>query len=158
VDKNINKIIVACDCSDYAPQIFAYAVEQSQGLGAELIVVNVINEIDLDRVERALSTYTPFNIEDFIATQKEERAAIIQNLIQATGQSDLFKKTVFKIGVPFRELIAAIEEEHADLLIMGNKGRGNLTGVLLGSCAEKMFRRCPVALLSVRVKKTYRTL
>ena len=154
--KKIKKILVACDCSDYSAEIFAYAVEVAQGLGAELIVTNVINRGELDRTERVLGVYAPFRIEDYLASQKAERRKIIQELIKATEQDTLFKKTVLKIGVPFQELIGAIKEEAADLLIMGNKGRGNLANVLLGSCAEKMFRRCPVALLSVRVSKERR--
>lgn len=156
--KKIDKIIVACDCSDYSSEIFSYAAEVARELGAKLIVTNVINRGELDRTERALGVYAPFSIEDYLASQKTERRKIIQELIEATGQAHLFKKTILKTGVPFRELIATIKDEKADLLIMGNKGRGNLANVLLGSCAEKMFRRCPSALLSVRVSKAERAL
>lgn len=156
--KKIKKIIVACDCSEYSPQIFSYATEVASGLGAELIVTNVINRMELDRIERALTVTSGFSIKDYIATLKKERTEMIDNIIQKTGQAELFKKTIFKIAVPFQGLIEVINEEKADLLIMGNKGRGNLAGVLLGSCAEKMFRRCPVALLAVRVSMGRRRL
>jgi nucleotide-binding universal stress UspA family protein len=99
-----------------------------------------------------------FRIEEYFEKKKKFRLTMVQKLIQATDQPDLFKKIIIKIGTPFQELISTIKEENADLLIMGNKGRGNLAGVLMGSCAEKLFRRCPVALLSLRLGNEKRIL
>jgi nucleotide-binding universal stress UspA family protein len=47
-------------------------------------------------------------------------------------------------------LLEQIDEKHADLLIMSTKGRSNLADTVIGSCAQKMYRRCPVPLLSLR--------
>ena len=77
----------------------------------------------------------------------------MEKLIQEIGCAHLKIKKVFKVGVPFQELISAIENEGADLMVMGRKGRSDLADVLFGSNAEKVFRRCPVPLLSVRPVK-----
>lgn len=71
-------------------------------------------------------------------------------MIEETGCSHLPNKVVFREGVPFRELIKAVDEEGADLVAMGAKGRSNVPGELVGSTAEKMCRRCPVPILSLR--------
>ena len=39
---------------------------------------------------------------------------------------------------------------------MANKGRGNLSRVLFGSAAEKVFRHSPVSVVSVRNKDTFK--
>jgi len=83
---------------------------------------------------------------EWLIRQKEE----LLRLIEETGCSHLPNKIVFREGVPFRELIKAVDEEGADLVAMGAKGRSNVIGVLVGSTAEKMCRRCPVPILSLR--------
>jgi nucleotide-binding universal stress UspA family protein len=55
-----------------------------------------------------------------------------------------------RVGIPYHELLAAIAQDRPDLLVMGTKGRSNLADTILGSCAQKMFRRCPIPLLSMR--------
>jgi nucleotide-binding universal stress UspA family protein len=47
------------------------------------------------------------------------------------------------------ELIIAVKE-NVDLIIMGIKGRTDLEYVLIGSVADKVFRRSPVPILSYR--------
>jgi len=40
-------------------------------------------------------------------------------------------------GIPFECILKTIETEEIDLVIMSNKGRGNLSRVLFGSVAER---------------------
>jgi nucleotide-binding universal stress UspA family protein len=55
-------------------------------------------------------------------------------------------------GDPQNEIIAAAQEYHADLIVMGATGRAGVRRLLVGSVTRKVLRRLPSALLTVKVQ------
>ena len=153
--KLFRQILVACDLSKFTPQVLDYAVILAQNTGARMILANVINPRDTDAIAHAihktLLVQKEAAPEAFIHQHKLEREARLKTLIDESGHPGLFIKTIVRTGEPFQELINITESEHTELVVMGTRGRSNLQSVLLGATAEKMFRHCPVPLLSVRL-------
>jgi nucleotide-binding universal stress UspA family protein len=155
--KPFHKILVACDLSKYTNKIMGYAIAVAESTGAKLVLANIINQRDVDAIEHAV--HRSFLIgkeaspETFIREHRAERETALQELVTQSGKPELFLKTVVGTGVPFQELINIVEMEQADLVIMGTRGRTNLASTLFGATAEKMFRSCPVPVLSVRLHK-----
>ena len=52
-------------------------------------------------------------------------------------------------GDVWSELSAIVEKEHIDLIVAGTHGRSGVGKLLLGSVAEKIFRRAPCPVLTV---------
>jgi nucleotide-binding universal stress UspA family protein len=53
-------------------------------------------------------------------------------------------------GVAFAEIVRVAREQGFDLICMGTHGRTGLKHALLGSVAEKVVRKAPCAVLTVR--------
>ena len=68
------------------------------------------------------------------------------------GRGDVAVASEVRIGVPYDEILKTIDKEKADLLLMGTKGRSDLVDLVIGSCAQELFRRSPIPLLSLRIE------
>lgn len=147
----IKKILAAIDLSDYSQAVLDHALLQARCLGAELVVANVLNHRDIEAV-RYYASVSPesISVDDYIERQKEFRRGRIEELIQSCGGDPKTIQILFKVGIPFDELIQLVKEEDIDLVVMGPKGQTNLPSLLFGTNAEKVFRHCPVPLLSIR--------
>ncbi|MEE4111461.1 MAG: universal stress protein, partial [Desulfobacteraceae bacterium] len=112
---------------------------------------------DMDSIQEALEKIAfgyenvPISLAQHRADMEGERLQSLREAVEKAGGAGRKCDCLIKIGVPFRAIMKTIEQEQADLLVMGTKGRSNLSDVLLGSTAERLFRHCPVPLLSVRI-------
>ena len=154
----INKILACVDFSPYSLMTLEYAVELAKGTGKQIIVFNVINQQDLDSIERVRSYLSgKINVDDYVKEIRKDRQKKIKTIIK---ENFFDEKSIMSLkidtGIPFECILKAIKEEEVDLVVMANKGRGNISKILFGSAAEKVFRHSPVPVVSVRDKDRFK--
>lgn len=149
--------MAACDLSEYSPFIIERAGQLSDALSASLTIVNVINQRDVDVFDRVrrrnIYSGKEITLDKYIKEEKEGRIDQLKVLIKHKGYNYLSPEIIIRTGIPFQAILKATEKENSDLLVIGTRGRSNISGMLLGSTAEKIFRHCPVPLLSLRLPK-----
>jgi nucleotide-binding universal stress UspA family protein len=161
MNKKINRILACIDFSEYSSMVMEYAVDMSKKSNIPIIALNVVNQRDINGIEMAVGYFPGFYAsgvpsEDYILKLKEERQEQMVQLIQEQFKDDAsLIRIKIDVGVPYDRILENIEIEGVDLVVMANKGRGNLARVLFGSAAEKVFRHSPVPVLSVRDRNKF---
>ncbi len=151
--KTVKKVMVALAFSDYAQGTFNFAAQFAQSTNAELIVVSVINSRDVESVQTISSMGYEVDGEHYIQSIKDERRRILDTFIADGGYSSVKISSLFFVGNPIEEILKAVLEEEIDVVVMGPKGRTDLEHMLVGTVAEKIFRRSPATVISYREEK-----
>ena len=152
--KDIKTIMVALGFSNYAQETFDYAAELSRNLGADLFIASVINVKDVEAVRKISAMGYNVDGEHYVQGIKDERKQLLKQILEKSPYQDDHIRIIFRVGHPVDELLKTIVKENVDMVVMGLKGRTDLEHVLVGSVAEKLFRKSPVPVVSHRDKKS----
>lgn len=82
-----------------------------------------------------------------IADEMEAQAAAHLRRVAETLPRDLSVTTILRHGDPAEQILALVREEPIDLLCMGARGRGRVTGALLGSVSTAVLHHSPVPVM-----------
>jgi nucleotide-binding universal stress UspA family protein len=145
----VKKVLAALDFSQYSETTFVHALTLARALGAELILLNVLNSRGLDFIEGLAAQ--GYDISRRALVEKHTNAArktLENDYISRAGGVQV--RALIKEGLPWDVILTTLKNESVDMVVMGTKGHGNLAGVLFGSTAEKVHRHSPCTVVSVR--------
>ncbi|MGW3468601.1 universal stress protein [Saccharopolyspora sp. NPDC000995] len=137
-------VVVGLDNSPYSSTALRYAFDAADRYGSELVAMQVWEDVEYAPVVPRLGY-------ELIDLQAEARLGLAEQLAGwAESYPNVPVRPVTQRGHPVAELAAA--GENARLLIVGHRGRGGFTGLLLGSVAAGLIRHavCPVAVVRDR--------
>jgi len=146
MEPNIKKILVPVDFSDYSKSSLRYAINFVRQFHSELYLIYVVEPViyppDFTMGQIAIPSV------DF---EMDKRASEeLNKLAHKEIPGDIKVHPIVKTGKPFIEIIETASEENIDLIIIASHGHTGVEHLLFGSTAEKVVRKAPCPVLTLR--------
>ena len=150
----LKHILVPTDFSETSEAAAKYGVALARAFNATLHLLHVEPRRDLQiMVERELVVEK--SLTDPAARTSPQNAAreLLGRILTAHEEKELRAEYVLRasgLGGPYVEIVRYAKERTIDLIVMGTHGRGFVAHMLMGSVAEKVVRKAPCPVLTVR--------
>jgi nucleotide-binding universal stress UspA family protein len=143
----LKTVLVPTDFSEASGSALRYGKAMAERFGASLHVVHVMEDLLAHAWAAEVYVSSMPQLRDEI--EKESRLRLAALLTEDDRQR-FHAETTLLAGNPFLEIIRYAKAHDVDLIVMGTHGRGPIAHMLLGSVAEKVVRKSPCPVLTVR--------
>ncbi|AGB38118.1 universal stress protein [Natronococcus occultus] len=137
-------VVVATDGSDSVNRAVDVALDLAEKFDAEIHVLSVIDASEVDA--------SPEQLREELRTALETTADAAIASVKDRTDDDV--TTAVREGRPAAEICEYVREVDADVIATGTRGRHGENRLLLGSVAERVVRRSPAPVLTVRQLET----
>ena len=146
----LENILVPTDFSEFSKYALNYAIAFAQTFKAGIILIHVTHEREMDAIRQISPYLQAENIEELINRRKSEDRKQLDEFIPPELKKGIKVETIHRVGIPFLEIIKAAKEKEVDLIVIATHGKSGLSHILFGSVAEKVVRKAPCPVLSIR--------
>lgn len=134
-------ILVAVDGSDNAERAVAVAADLAQKYDAQLIAVHVMRDNARDGSLPDLRDYEKMEhveVSERSMLQSKADQILSHAEMRARATEGVRIETVLREGDAATDILQVAKDRGADLIVMGSRGLGTLTGLLVGSVSQKV--------------------
>jgi nucleotide-binding universal stress UspA family protein len=141
-------IVVGTDGSETASKAVAQAAELAASVSSELLIVSAFEPVSGSRL-REEASQAPDDVR-WMVNPREDVDATLGAAVEVAELQGVKTRTFARQGDPADAILDVAEEEHADLIVVGNKGMTGAKRFLLGSVPNKVSHHAPCSVLIVR--------
>ncbi|HEX6280974.1 MAG TPA: universal stress protein [Nitrososphaera sp.] len=151
--QEISKIVVPIDGSKNSMEAADYALKMAQKYGSKVALVHVVN---IDQNLQLLGIYRlsyPDPIKKKVEEARTEAQKWFTEIIRNAEQRRVPINKTDVIDSPMSVVAALVnyaEQEKADLIVIGTRGRSGISKMLLGSVASGVVTYAPCPVLVVK--------
>jgi nucleotide-binding universal stress UspA family protein len=143
----LHRILVPTDFSKFSQIAIVYAAAFAEKFAAELYLLHVVQDLAVFIPDMITVAPPP------APTVEQMTRAVHDAFDRIIKENQLSRFTVHREvreGTPFYEIVRYAQEQDVDLIVMGTHGHTGLAHMLLGSVTEKVVRKAPCPVLTVR--------
>jgi nucleotide-binding universal stress UspA family protein len=143
----LKKVLVPTDFSESARHALTYGISFAREYEAELELLHVVENltvgyasdlfpVPMAEVFQEISGYAKAELATLGAEARAKKVKVVEQVAQ---------------GKPSAEIIRFAKENEVDMIVLGTHGKGMLDQALFGSTTERVVRRAPCPVLTVRL-------
>jgi nucleotide-binding universal stress UspA family protein len=145
----MKRLLLCTDGSEQALHATRLAADLACRLAASVCLVNV---------EDLMVAYGPYAFapesappsETTLEYLRQAQKEILQNAAQVLAQANVPYQLHAELGNPIEQIVTLVEQEKADLIIIGSRGLSGWKALLLGSVSQGVVHHAPCPVLVVR--------
>ena len=146
----MKKILVPTDYSDCSRAAFARALALARQLGLEIELLHVFHLPTIAGVGHVLIAMPDQPYQRALDWMEEEATKAMKSFLAEFDTGGVLVGTRVESGRAVETILTIAHEGDFDLIVMGTHGRTGVAHLILGSVAEKIVRKSPVPVLTVR--------
>ncbi len=138
--KNTQNILIPTDGSDYSLRAAEYGISIAKMLGAQIMIVYIIDEVVLEQISRVSERE---NVEKELKNDGQRYINYVLSLAEKEGVK---AASLIAKGRPFEQIVRIAKGLKMDLIVIGTIGLRGSDRILIGSVAERVieYASCPV--------------
>lgn len=142
-------IVVPVDGSDQSKKALDFSVDLALHYPAELKLVYVTQPFVAEDVFAMSTIAIPVDMDD-LSLEKYGKEVLdkAEKIVNDLGATSVSKKLLK--GDPAKAIIAYAEKIKADMIVIGSRGLGNLSGIFLGSVSRKVGHEAHCTCITVK--------
>lgn len=150
------KILVAFDGSEAAKHALDHAVSIADKWKSELVILSVVPRVMMpvfpDEGFGAAPITAAQDMSEYQEKMKEIYASSLREVEEDIRETfpDLVVTTKLMEGRPSSTIVEEAEEDQIDLIVIGSRGIGGITGWILGSTSRRVVESCTKPILVVK--------
>lgn len=161
----MKKILVPTDFSEQSGFAFDLACQMAETNHAIITVLHVLDYTGVYDFTAGASAYpmmgSPAGLEfdeKFLNTLHSAAEEKMEEFVETHKKKGIQITSEIKIGNAYLYITDKIREEEIDLVLMGSKGTGNTSEMLIGSNTEKVVRHAKCPVLTVKQAKDLKSI